>query len=69
MADIEVLRDRGAVDVADVVVVGAGTAAFAAAVCARQQGAQRVSMLEKAPDALIGLFEGNNRGKRAVRVA
>jgi hypothetical protein len=25
--------------------------------------------LEKAPEALIGLFEGNNRGKRAVRVA
>jgi NADPH-dependent curcumin reductase CurA len=25
--------------------------------------------LEKAPDALIGLFEGNNRGKRAVRVS
>jgi NADPH-dependent curcumin reductase CurA len=25
--------------------------------------------LEKAPEALIGLFEGNNRGKRAVRVS
>jgi NADPH-dependent curcumin reductase CurA len=25
--------------------------------------------LERAPEALIGLFEGNNRGKRAVRVA
>jgi NADPH-dependent curcumin reductase CurA len=24
--------------------------------------------LERAPEALIGLFEGNNRGKRAVRV-
>lgn len=27
-----------------------------------------VDGLEKAPQALIGLFEGNNRGKRAVRV-
>ena len=25
--------------------------------------------LERAPEALIGLFEGNNRGKRAVRVS
>jgi NADPH-dependent curcumin reductase CurA len=25
--------------------------------------------LEKAPEALIGLFEGNNKGKRAVRVS
>jgi NADPH-dependent curcumin reductase CurA len=25
--------------------------------------------LERAPDALIGMFEGNNRGKRAVRVS
>jgi NADPH-dependent curcumin reductase CurA len=24
---------------------------------------------ERAPEALIGLFEGNNRGKRAVRVS
>ena len=27
-----------------------------------------VDGLDKAPQALIGLFEGNNRGKRAVRV-
>ncbi|MFO1084863.1 MAG: NADP-dependent oxidoreductase [Reyranellaceae bacterium] len=27
-----------------------------------------VDGLEKAPQALIGLFEGNNRGKRAVRI-
>ena len=27
-----------------------------------------VDGLEKAPQALIGLFEGTNRGKRAVRV-
>ena len=25
--------------------------------------------LEKAPEALIGLFDGSNRGKRAVRVS
>jgi NADPH-dependent curcumin reductase CurA len=27
-----------------------------------------VDGLERAPEALIGLFAGNNRGKRAVRV-
>ena len=27
-----------------------------------------VDGLERAPEALIGLFEGTNRGKRAVRV-
>lgn len=44
--------------VVDVVVVGAGTAAFAAAVCARERGAERVVMLEKAPESDFG---GNAR--------
>jgi len=38
----------------DVVVVGAGNAALAAAVSAREQGAGRVVALEKAPRALRG---------------
>lgn len=38
----------------DVIVVGAGNAACAAAVSARQSGAKRVLMLEKAPRALRG---------------
>ena len=38
----------------DVIVVGAGNAALAAAVSAREQGAQRVLALEKAPRALRG---------------
>jgi tricarballylate dehydrogenase len=42
---------------ADVVVVGAGNAAFAAAVAAAEQGA-RVTVLERAPEALSG---GNTR--------
>ena len=36
------------------VVVGAGSAAFAAAVSAAQHGAERVLMLEKAPEADFG---------------
>ena len=42
---------------ADVVVVGAGNAAFAAAVAAAEQGA-RVTVLERAPEPLSG---GNTR--------
>jgi tricarballylate dehydrogenase len=38
----------------DVIVVGAGNAAFAAAVSARENGAQRVVALEKAPQAMRG---------------
>jgi tricarballylate dehydrogenase len=42
----------------DIVVVGGGTAAFEAAVAARQSGAESVVMLEKAPEAEFG---GNAR--------
>ena len=38
----------------DVVVVGAGNAAMAAAASAREQGANRVAVLEKAPRELRG---------------
>src|SRR5216117_148266 len=38
----------------DVIVVGAGNAALAAAVAAREQGAPRVVALEKAPEELRG---------------
>ena len=42
----------------DVIVIGAGSAAFEAAVAARRAGAERVVMLEKAPEAEAG---GNAR--------
>jgi len=45
-------------DKCDVIVVGGGSAAFEAAVAARQSGAERVIMLEKAPEAEFG---GNAR--------
>ena len=38
----------------DVIVVGAGNAAHAAAVSAHEHGAERVLMLEKAPEELRG---------------
>ncbi len=46
------------VDRCDVIVVGGGSAAFEAAVAARQAGAERVIMLEKAPEPEFG---GNAR--------
>src|SRR5882724_5497226 len=42
----------------DVIVIGGGSAAFEAAVAARENGADRVVMLEKAPEAEYG---GNAR--------
>ena len=45
-------------DKADIVVVGGGSAAFEAAVAAREAGAAKVVMLEKAPEAEFG---GNAR--------
>ncbi|HWG05935.1 MAG TPA: FAD-dependent tricarballylate dehydrogenase TcuA [Beijerinckiaceae bacterium] len=42
----------------DIIVIGAGSAAFEAAVAARKAGAERVVMLEKAPEAEYG---GNAR--------
>ena len=37
----------------DVAIVGGGSAAFEAAVSARQNGAEKVVMLEKAPQPLL----------------
>jgi tricarballylate dehydrogenase len=42
----------------DIIVIGAGSAAFEAAIAARDAGAERVVMLEKAPEAQFG---GNAR--------
>jgi tricarballylate dehydrogenase len=46
------------IETCDIIVIGGGSAAFEAAVAARQAGAQRVVMLEKAPEAEYG---GNAR--------
>jgi len=42
----------------DIIVIGGGSAAFEAAVAAREAGAERVVMLEKAPECEFG---GNAR--------
>jgi len=47
----------------DVVIVGAGNAAFAAALSAREHGAQRIAVLEKAPKAQRG---GNTHFSGAI---
>ena len=46
------------VEACDIVVIGGGSSAFEAAVAAREAGAQRVVMLEKAPESEYG---GNAR--------
>jgi len=46
------------VETCDVIVIGGGSAAFDAAVAAREHGAERVVMLEKAPESEYG---GNAR--------
>ena len=46
------------VEKCDIIVIGGGSAAFEAAVAAREAGAKRVVMLEKAPEAEYG---GNAR--------
>ena len=46
------------VETCDIIVIGGGSAAFEAAVAAREAGAERVVMLEKAPEAEYG---GNAR--------
>ena len=45
-------------EICDVIIIGGGSAAFEAAVAARQAGAEKVIMLEKAP---IEQFGGNAR--------
>src|SRR5262245_13090321 len=46
------------VETCDIIVIGGGSSAFEAAVAAREAGAQRVVMLEKAPESEYG---GNAR--------
>src|SRR5690348_17662116 len=48
----------GRSETCDIIVIGGGSAAFEAAVAAREAGAQRVVMLEKAPESEYG---GNAR--------
>src|SRR3954462_11838266 len=47
----------------DVIVIGAGNAALAASVSAKENGAERVLVLEKAPRAMRG---GNTHWSRGV---
>jgi tricarballylate dehydrogenase len=49
---------RAAVEKCDVIVIGGGSAAFEAAVAARENGAEKIVMLEKAPESEYG---GNAR--------
>jgi len=49
---------RAAVEKCDVIVIGGGSAAFEAAVAARENGAENIVMLEKAPESEYG---GNAR--------
>ena len=46
-----------------VIVIGAGSAAFEAAVAARTAGAERVVMLEQAPEAEFGGVEVNSHAQ------
>src|SRR3954464_12150553 len=56
-----VAKETGRVETYDVIVIGGGSAAFDAAVAAREAGAERVVMLEKAPESEYG---GEDRHSR-----